>query len=98
MATLFYCVFDGASQVANADPLQEGTVNIAATSTQSAAINGTNKLRRVVRLFSDADCFVTWGENPTALNDGTAGRPLGAENPEYFNIEAEHLIAVIERV
>ena len=53
---------------------------------------------RSIRLFALADCYVTWGSNPTALDDGTEGRILNAGNPEYFSIKAGDKIAVIERV
>lgn len=98
MATLFFAVWDNANQTLLGEPLQEDTVAVGAGSLQSAAISGTRKEIRRVRLFTDADCFVTWGDNPTALQDGTAGMPLGAENPEVVGIEAGQLIAVIERV
>lgn len=96
MATLFVCVWEHAVEVAVGDPLQEFTVNITATSTPSAAaIVGDKRRSRRVRLFADADCFVTWGETPVAVS--TASRPMGAENPEYFEIKASQKIAVIER-
>jgi hypothetical protein len=100
MADLYYAVWDTAAEVANGPVKAEGKVAIGGTSTQSAAVvdpAGGNRSRRV-RLFADGPCFVTWGENPTAVSDGTDGRPVGAENPEYVEILANHLIAVIERV
>jgi len=97
MATLFVCVWEHAVEVAVGDPLQEFQVNIAATSTESAsAIVGDKRRTRRVRLFADADCFVTWGETPVVAVS-TASRPMGAENPEYFEIKASQKIAVIER-
>ena len=98
MATLFVCIWVDAKQVALGDPLQEFPVTIAGTSTKSTTISGSGRKKIRARLFADADCFVTWGEDPTALNNGNDGRPLGAENPEYFDIETGHKIAVIERV
>lgn len=98
MATLFIGVWEDAEEVALGDPLQEFSINIAAMSTQSSVtITGSGKKRRRARLFADANCFVTWGEDPTAKNDGSDGRPMGSENPEYHDIEAGHKIAVIER-
>ncbi len=97
MATLFFAVYSGAVEVASGDPIQEDKVDIGVASAQSAVINGTSRKRRRVRVFADADCFVTWGENPTALADGTDGRPLSAGSAEYFDIEAGHKIATIER-
>ncbi len=97
MATLFFTVFSGAVEVAVGDPIQENSVTIAATSTQSVALTGTGRKRHRVRVLADVNCFATWGENPTAKDDGTDGRPLEAGSAEYFDIEAGHKIAVIER-
>jgi len=97
MATLYFCVFESVGATALGDPLQEGSIAIGGASAQSIAINGSGRKRRLVRCYADTDCFLTWGANPTAVNDGSDGRPLGADNPEYFNIEAEHLLAVIAR-
>ena len=98
MATVFIGVWGGAGLALVGQPLQEMAVAISGTSAQSAAISGPSKpTQRQVRLFTDTDCFVTWGANPTALTDGTGGRALGAENPEVFTIDSGSLIAVIER-
>lgn len=97
MATLYIAVFEHAEMTALGEPLEESTVTISGTSAQSAVIPGTGRKRKKVRLFADSDCFVTWGENPVAVTDGSDGRPMGAENPEYFDIEAGHKIAVIQR-
>lgn len=97
MATLFVTVWEHAGEVALGDPLQEFQVDIGGASTESAdPIVGEGRKKRRIRLFADADCFVTWGETPVAVS--TASRPMGAENPEYFEIEAGHKIAVITRV
>jgi hypothetical protein len=98
MATLFISVYEAAGSTALDDPLQEEVVTVGAGSLRSNAISGPGNKKRTVRLFTDADCFVTWGEDPTALTDGSEGRPMGAENPEYFSIQAGHKIAVIQRV
>ena len=99
MATLYIAVWGDATQTLIGEPVQEATINIGATSTQSAVISGgVNKAWRRVRMYADVDCFVHWGSDPTALTDGTAGRPLGADNPEIFDIESGQRIAVIERV
>jgi len=94
---LQYTVFDGAGSVPNGDPLQEGVVAVGGGSLQSAAITGSDKIRRFVRIFVDTDAFVTWGENPTALNDGTQGRAVAAGTDLFWHIEAGHKIAVIQR-
>ena len=100
MADLFFTVWDTAAEVANGPVKNENKVAIAGSSTASAGVvdgTGGNRSRRV-RLWAGAACYVTWGESPTAVNDGTAGRPLGAENPEYFEIRADHKIACIQKV
>lgn len=100
MATFFFASWDYASEVAVGDPHQESTIAIGGTSAQGAVITtgtGQSRHRCRVRLFADTKCFVTWGADPTALNDGTDGRPMGVENPEYVDIEAGDRIAVIER-
>ncbi len=97
MATLQISVWDDAVEVVLGPVIQEEIVTITGTSAQSNVIVGTAQTRRV-RLYSDADCFVTWGANPTALADGTAGRMMGANNPEYFELNAGVKVAVIERV
>ncbi len=101
MASLFITVFEVAGATALGDPIQEEKVAIGAGSLTSTAITGlvaTAVKRRTVRLYADVDCFVTWGAAPTATTDGTSGRALGADNPEYFHINAGDLIAVIQRV
>ena len=99
VATLYIGVWGGAGLALVGEPLQEMAVTISGTSAQSVPVSGPSRpTQRQVRLFTDTDCFVTWGANPTALNNGTGGRPLGAENPEVFTIDSGSLIAVIERV
>ena len=99
MATLFITVWGDATQTLLGEPIQEEAVTISGTSAQSSAIlGGVNKAMRRVRLYTDTDCFVTWGTDPTALTNGTAGRALGADNPEVFGVESGQRIAVIERV
>ena len=98
MATLFFRVYETASEVAAGPKVNEGQVTIAGVSAQSGVFHagGGNKSRRVL-LFSDTACFVTWGANPTALTNGTEGMPLGVENPEYIWAEAGDRLAVIAR-
>lgn len=97
MADLQITVFKDAGVVALGDPVSEQKVAIGGTSTPSTVLPGTKVFLRV-RLFAEADCYVTWAAVPVALQDGTEGRMLGAGNPEYFSIEAGDKIAVIERV
>lgn len=97
MATLFFSVWANADRTLLDTPLQEGTVTVGAGSLTSDAITGSNNEVRVVRLFTDTDCFVAWGSSPTAANDGSSGMPLGAENPEVIGVLAGHKLAVIAR-
>jgi hypothetical protein len=98
MATLFIAVWDNASNTLLDSPIQYDTVTVGAGSLQSSAISGSRSEIRKVRLFSDVDCFVTWGSDPTAPGDGSADLPIGAENPEIVGIKAGDKIAVIQRV
>lgn len=96
MATLGIQVFADAKEVLFDEPLQILSITIGGTSARSGSIIGSIKEMRHVRLFADADCFVIWGDNPTA-GDFTDSLPLGAENPEVVGIKAGQLIAVITR-
>jgi len=98
MATLFITVWNNASQALLDVPIQYATVTVGAGSLQSDAISGSNKEIRLVRLFTDTDCFVVWGDDPTAPGDGSGDMPLGAENPEVVGIKAGQKIAVIQRI
>jgi hypothetical protein len=97
MATLQFTVWETAAEVALGDPIQEATVAISGTSAQTAEIASADRKRRRVRIICDTKAWVTWGEDPTAVADGSEGRMMGAENPEYFDIESGHKIAVIQR-
>lgn len=60
------------------------------TSTQSAAfIEGT----RFIRLWSDTDCFIGFGANPTAVS-GTS-IPMTAKMPEYWAVQAGDKVAAV---
>lgn len=100
MATLQFTSFWSANETGKGPVLNENVVTIAGTSAQSGVMdpNGGNKPRSV-RVAVDAKCWVTWGADPTALNDGTDGRMMGSDvsTVEYFDIPADHKIAVIER-
>ena len=96
MPTLSITVFADAKEVLFDEPLQVLSVAVGGGSVQSSAITGSNNQIRHVRLFTDTDCFVLWGANPTAA-DFTDSIPLGAENPEVVGIKAGQLVAVIER-
>ena len=98
MSSLFVAVFDDAAEVALGKPTQEFIVDISGTSAASAVISGIDNRHKRVRLWADIDCFVTWDVGtPTAINDGSGGRPLGAKNPEYFAVQVGQKLAVIAK-
>lgn len=101
MATLQYTVFHNAGAVAQGPVLNEGVITIAGTSAASGVMDSaaqpTNQSRRV-RIAVDTDCWVTWDADPAAVNDGSDGRMMFAGSWEYVEIQANHKIAVIERV
>lgn len=98
MANLQITVFEAATETLKGPVLQEELIAITGSSVQSNPIVGSDRRPRSVRFSADGDCWVNWGDDVTALNDGTGGRMLGADNPEIFTIDAGHVIAVIERV
>lgn len=61
----------------------------------AVALNGTLTTKRV-RLFSEVDCFVTWG---TGSPDATGSNrvALGANNAEYFTVPVGTKFAAITR-
>lgn len=101
MALMQLTVWQSASEVALGDIIQEETIPITGTSTPSSTIVGSNRVRRRVRIFCDTDAWVTWGPtdggDPVANDSGANGRMIGAGNPEYFDIECGHKIAVLAR-
>ena len=99
MSNLFITTYGDAKEVALGDPVQRLVVSYTTSSVQSITLTSPTADRKTklrVRLFSDADCFVTWGNDPTAT-DGTDSLPMGANNPEYFSIDSGDKVAVIER-
>lgn len=96
MSELQITVFDGAGPTALGPVLLEEKITVSATSAQTTAMPGT-RLSRIVRVFSDVNIYLTWGVNPTALTDGSDGRMIGADNPEYFQVPAGQKLAAITR-
>ena len=94
MSNVYGTVFEGAETVPLGDPIQYLTAVIG--STNSDAVTGNNKLRRRVRLFSEAKCWVKWGANPTATGASDA-IPLAADVDVYYDIEAGYVITAITR-
>lgn len=101
MATLQYTTWWSAAEVANGPVMHENVITIGVASATSPTVvdpTGRNETRRV-RISVDADCWVTWGLNPTASTDGTGGRMMGptVSACEYFDIPSNESIAVIQR-
>lgn len=101
MATLWLHVFSTAEQVAIGEPIQKISVAIGSAAVSSDPldadpVNADARRRRRVRFFADAACHVVWGASPQEAT--TADVPIGAENPEYFDVEAKHIVSVIERI
>lgn len=97
---LHYAVFATSHETGKGPVLNENVVAVTAGALESDVmdVNAGNKSRSV-RITADTNCWVHWGENPTALSDGTAGRPMGPDisTDEYFDILANWKISVIQR-
>ena len=87
-------VVGAAAEVALGDVLKEEKSTVSGTSAQTSAVDGTDELR-IVRVMCDTGSYVHWATSPTALVDGSAGRLIGANNPEYFSIKAGLKLAAI---
>ena len=92
---VYMTVWESASEVALGDPIQYTSAVIGGTN--SSPISGSGRKRRRVRLYADAACWIKYGENPTATG-ATDAMALGADNPEYVDIEAGHILTAIARV
>ena len=92
---VFMTVWESASEVALGDPIQYTSAVIGGAN--SAPISGSGKKRRRVRLYASAACWVKYGESPTATGSADA-MAMGADNPEYLDIEAGHVLTAIARV
>ena len=92
---VYMTVWESASEVALGDPIQFTSAVIGGAN--SSPISGNNRKRRRVRLYADAACWVKYGASPTATG-GTDSMALGADNPEYIDMEAEHVLTAIARV
>ncbi len=69
--------------------IAEQAITMQAGSTQSAAFNAKTALVRVV---SDADCSIAFGEDPSATVNK---KFLPAKSPEYFQVGFGQKVAVI---
>lgn len=91
---VYLTVWESASEVALGDPIQFTSATVGGAN--SAPISGSGKKRRRVRLYADEDCWVKYGTNPTATGAADS-MPLSADNPEYVDIEAGHVLTAIAR-
>lgn len=80
---------DSISQIARLPEVTTQQVDFSGGATQSSAFNVDT---RFVRLYSDVDCHVLAGANPTAT---TAKMPLSAGVAETFGVDPGHKISVI---
>lgn len=99
MANVQYTIFSGATQTADGDVVGEGVITIAGSAAGFGPVdpNGGNR-PRVVRLFAEGKCFVTWTKAGTdAAADGTEGRMMGAEHEMYVKMPADYTISIIQR-
>jgi hypothetical protein len=95
MASVYMTVWEDAAEVALGDPIQFAAAVIGGAN--SAAVAGTGRKRRRVRLYAEAACWVKYGASPTATG-ASDSMPLSADNPEYVDIEAGHVLTAIARV
>ena len=91
---VFMTVWESASEVALGDPIQYTSAVVGGAN--SAPISGSGRKRRRVRLYAEEACWVKYGANPTATG-ATDSMPLSADNPEYVDIEAGHVLTAIAR-
>lgn len=94
MASLYYTVFTGAGKVAN-NPVEHNKLTFSTEASVEVGSSLSAARKYLVRIVVDADGFVLIGDDPTAANDGTSGWWMGADNPEYFGIEAGQSISAI---
>ncbi len=101
MANVYLTAWDSAGEVALGDPTDHlvaviGTgVSEGLTSSREQEPNQ----RKRVRLLADDNCFVVFwkeGADPD-INDGEDSIPLGADNPEYFDMQAGRVLKAIAR-
>ena len=98
MANVYITVWDGANEVALGDPIQYATAIIDGANSDPITNSGSGKVKRRCRcrLYAESNAWVKFGDSPTATgaSDSIA---LGADNPEYFDIEAGYIITAIMR-
>lgn len=97
MADVFITVFEGAAEVATGDPTQFTNAVIDGADSAAIVTTGSMSNKRVrCRLYADADCWVQWGASPSATDESDS-IALGADNPEYFDIQSGHVVSAVTR-
>lgn len=98
---LQFTVFYSSAESGKGPVLNEGLQTVAGTSSQTGVMDPAGGAQsRSVRLATTEKVWVTWGDDPTALQDGSDGRMMGPDisTVEYFDIPADSKIAVIARL
>lgn len=97
MATLSIREYDriaadgqGRGTQAGQEPALAGQQVSYSASQQSAAFNDATRL---VRIHTDANCYLEFGPNPTAAAGG--GCYLGANQVEFFGVAPGHKVAAV---
>ncbi len=100
MANVYITAYDSAAEVALGDPTDFLVAIIGSTNSEKLSEQaGKPRQRKRVRIQADADCFVNFFSNeadPT-VTDGTDAMPLGADNPEYHDMEVGRVLKAIAR-
>ena len=94
MTTVYITAWESAAEVALGDPIQYTAATI--DGANSNPIIGDGKKRRRVRLHPLVNCWIKYGAAPVATGSGDS-IALGANNPEYFDIEAGYVVTAITR-
>ena len=81
--------FASPAQMAMEPSITKQTVDFTSGEAKSAALNART---RFVRVWSDADCCLAVGVDPTA---DTSSLPIAAKAPEYFGVAPGDKISVV---
>jgi len=73
-----------------------GTSQVLTTSSSSQQSTAVSDKTSIIRLFCTKDCFIAIGPNPTVTTSGTTGAFLPGGIIEYFGVNPNDKIAVIQ--
>ncbi len=100
MANVYVTAWDSAAEVAQGDPTDFLVAVIGGANSGKLTVQpGKPRQRKRVRIQADADVFINFfsdNDDPTVTN-GTDAMPLGADNPEYHDMEVGRLLKAIAR-